>query len=135
MFVVVQELVIGGFVDSLFSYVWMCNFEYVVMQVEVEVFGEWVMLVGVLFDLKFWVELCDIICMGEQSVMFFLSCVGSIKYLLMQDVLWFGKCDLKCEIVGFEVEGVRGWVMGIWVDIVGWIKVSYVQLYYFDCSE
>jgi cobalt-zinc-cadmium efflux system outer membrane protein len=132
---VAQEPVIGGSVDSLLRYAKERNPEYAAMQAEAEASGERVTSAGALPDPKFRAELRDITRMGEQSATLSPSRVGSTKYLLMQDVPWFGKRDLKREIAGFEAEGARGRAMGTWADIAGRIKVSHAQLYYLDRSE
>ncbi len=42
------------------------------------------------------------------------SRVGSTRYLLMQDIPWFGKRDLKREIAELEADGAKGraWAPG-----------------------
>ena len=133
--VLAQEPVIGDSVDSLLSYARTRNPEYAAMQAEAEASGERITSAGALPDPKFRVELRDITRMGEQNATLSPSRVGSTKYLLMQDLPWFGKRDLKREIAGFEAEGAQGRALGSWADIAGRIKISHAQLYFLHASE
>jgi len=63
------------------------------------------------------------------------SRVGSTRYLLMQDIPWFGKRDLKREIAELEADGAKGRALGTWADVAGRIKVNFAQLYYVHRNE
>lgn len=130
-----EEPALGNSVDSLLDFARMQNPEYAAMQAEAEASGERITPAGALPDPKFRVELRDITRMGEQNATLSPSRVGSTRYLLMQDLPWFGKRDLKREIAGFEAEGAKGRVMGAWADIAGRIKVNHAQLYYVHGNE
>lgn len=130
-----QEPAIGASVDSLLDFAKTRNPEYAAMQAEAEASGQRITSAGALPDPKFRAELRDITRMGEQNATLSPSRVGSTKYLLMQDIPWFGKRDLKREIAEFEAEGAKGRVMGTWADIAGRIKVNHAQLYYLHGSE
>lgn len=73
--------------------------------------------------------------MGEQNATLSPSRVGSTKYLLMQDIPWFGKRDLKREIAALEADGAKGRALGTWADVAGRIKVNFAQLYYVHRNE
>ena len=111
------------------------NPEYAAMRYEADAAGERITPAGALPDPKFRTELRDITRFGEQNATLSPSRVGSTKYLLSQDLPWFGKRDLKREIAEFEAEGAKGRVMGTWADIAGRIKVNHAQLYYLHGSE
>jgi len=81
-------------------------------------------------DPKFRAELRDITRFGAQNPTISPSRVGSTRYLLMQDVPWFGKRDLKREIAELEAEGTRGVAMETWLELAARIKSAYAQLYH-----
>lgn len=133
--VLAQDAALGANVDSLINYAKTRNPEYAAMQAEVEASGERVTPAGALPDPKFRTELRDITRMGEQSATLAPNRVGSTRYLLMQDIPWFGKRDLKREIAELEAEGAKGRALGTWADIAGRIKVNFAQLYYVHRNE
>ena len=133
--VLAEEPAIGGSVDSLLAFARKRNPEYAAMQAEAEASNERITPAGALPDPKFRTELRDITRMGEQNATFSPSRVGSTKYLLMQDLPWFGKRDLKREIAKFEAAGAEGKVMGTWADIAGRIKINHAQRYYLNGSK
>ena len=130
-----EEAVIGSTVDSLLEFAKTRNPEYAAMQAEADASGQRITSAGALPDPKFRIELRDITRMGEQNATLSPSRVGSTKYLLMQDLPWFGKRDLKREIAEFEAEGAKGRALGSWADIAGRIKVNHAQLYYLHGNE
>ena len=125
-----DELAPGGSVDSLLEYARTHNPEYAAMRLEADAAGERVTQTGVLPDPKFRIELRDITKFGEQSPTLSPSRVGSTRYLLMQDVPWFGKRDLKRQAAELDAEGARGLAMGSWAELSARIKSAYAQLYY-----
>lgn len=130
-----EEPAIDGSLDSLLNFAKARNPEYTAVQAEAEASGERAASAGALPDPRLRLELRDITRMGEQNATLSPSRVGSTRYLLMQDIPWFGKRDLKREIAEHEAEGARGRAMGTWADIAGRIKVSHAQLYYLDGNE
>lgn len=133
--VAAQEPVLGADVEGLLAYARARNPEVIAMQAEAEASGERVTPAGALPDPKFRTELRDITRMGEQGATLAPNRVGSTRYLLMQDLPWFGKRELKREIAEQEAAGARGRALGSWADIAGRIKVSFAQLYYVHRSE
>ena len=130
-----QEVALGANVDGLINYAKMRNPEYAAMQAEADASGERVTPAGALPDPKFRAELRDITRFGEQNATLSPSRVGSTRYLLMQDIPWFGKRDLKREIAELEADGAKGRALGAWADVAGRIKVNFAQLYYVHRNE
>ncbi|NHC08294.1 TolC family protein [Azonexus fungiphilus] len=130
-----QEVAPGANVDSLLAYAKSRNPEFAAMQAEADASAERVVPAGALPDPKFRTELRDITKMGEQNATLSPSRVGSTRYLLMQDIPWYGKRDLKREIAELEADGAKGRALGAWADIAGRIKVNFSQLYYLRQSE
>ena len=125
-----QEAALGANVDSLINYARTRNPEYAAMQAEADASGERIIPAGALPDPKLRTELRDITRAGEQSASLAPNRVGSTRYILMQDIPWFGKRDLKREIAELDAESAKGRVMGTWHDIAGRIKVNFAQLYF-----
>lgn len=130
-----QDRLPGASVDSLLEYAREHNPEYAAMRLEADAIGERVTPTGALSDPRFRVELMDITRFGEQTPTLFPNRVGSTRYLLMQDVPWFGKRGLKREIAEFEAESARGRAMGSWAELSARIKSAYAQLYYLQRNE
>jgi len=126
---------IGANVESLLAVARENNPEYAGMRYEAEAAAERVVPAGALPDPRLRTELRDITRMGEQNPSLAPSRVGSTRYLLMQDVPWFGKRDLKREIAELEAEGAKGRAMGTWHDVAARIKTVYAQLYYLERNE
>ena len=130
-----QEALPGSSVESLLRIAREKNPEYAGMRLEAEAAGERIVPAGALPDPKFRTELRDITRMGEQNATLAPNRVGSTRYLLMQDVPWFGKRDLKREIAELEAEGAKGKTLGSWTEIAARIKTLHAQRYYLDRNE
>jgi outer membrane protein TolC len=130
-----QEALLGARVDSLLEYARTHNPEYATMRLEAEAAGERVTPTGALPDPKLRVELRDITKFGEQNPTLSPSRVGSTRYLLMQDIPWFGKRDLKRQTAELDAEGAKGQAMGSWAELSARIKSVYAQLYYVYRNE
>lgn len=120
----------GESVDSLLAYAREHNPEYAAMRYEAEAAGERGTSAGALPDPKFRTELRDITRFGEQNPTLSPSRVGSTRYLVMQDLPWYGKRDLKREIAELEAVGAQGRSHGTWAELAARIKSAYAQLYY-----
>ena len=120
----------GKTVDSLLAYARETNPEYATMRSEADAFLERVTPAGALPDPRFKMELRDITRFGEQSPTVSPSRVGSTRYLLTQDLPWFGKRDLRREIAEFEAEGATGRARGSWSDLAARIRTAHAQRYY-----
>lgn len=105
------------------------------MKYEADAASERVVPAGSLPDPKFRTEWRDITRMGEQSPTLAPNRVGSTRYLLMQDVPWFGKRELKREAAEAASDAAKVRAASTWVDLASKIKIVYAQLYYLDQSE
>jgi len=130
-----QERVPGSSVDSLLMVAREKNPDYVGMRYEAEAAAERVAPAGALPDPRLRTELRDITRVGEQNASLAPSRVGSTRYLLMQDVPWFGKRDLKREVAELQAQSAEGQAFGTWSEVAAKIKSSYAQLYYLDRNE
>ena len=132
---VAQEQLPGASIESLLAYAREHNPEYSAMRLEADAAAERVTPVAALPDPRLRVELRDITRFGEQSPTLSPSRVGSTRYLLMQDVPWFGKRDLKRQAAELDAEGAMGQALGNWADLAARIKSTYAQLYSVHRSE
>jgi outer membrane protein TolC len=130
-----QDRVPGESVESLLEYARSHNPEYAAMRLEEDAAGERVTQSAALPDPRLRVELRDITRLGEQNPTLSPSRVGSTRYLLMQDLPWFGKRDLKRQAAELDAEGARGQAMGSWAELSARIKSAYAQLYYVTRNE
>jgi len=130
-----QEMTIGHSIESLLEFAKSRNPEYAAMLAEVDAAVERVTPAGALPDPRFRMELRDITRYGDQNPTLSPSRVGSTRYLLSQDIPWFGKRDLKREMAELEVDSARGRAWGTWSEIAARIKTSYAQWYYVRSNE
>ncbi|MBT9499461.1 MAG: TolC family protein, partial [Zoogloea sp.] len=130
-----QEAPLGGNVEALLDYARSRNPEYAAMRHEAEAATERVTPAGALPDPKLRTELRDITRMGEQNPTLAPARVGSTRYLLMQDVPWLGKRDLKREIAELDARGADGRASGTWAELAARIKTAYSQLQYVHRNE
>jgi outer membrane protein, heavy metal efflux system len=120
----------GATVESLLAYARDHNPEFASMRLEAEAAAERVAPAGALPDPKFRAEWRDVTRTGEQSPTLLPGRVGSTRYLLMQDLPWFGKRGLKGEIAEHEAEGARGRSQGTWAELSARLKATYAEYYY-----
>lgn len=125
--VLAQEAAPGRTVKSLLDFARGDNPEFAAMRSEADASAERVTPAGALADPKFRVELRDITRLGSQSPTLLPGQVGSTRYLLMQDVPWSGKRDLRREIAALEAEGAKGRAAGTWVEVAAKIKAAQVR--------
>jgi cobalt-zinc-cadmium efflux system outer membrane protein len=130
-----EEKALGRSVDSLLEYAQSHNPEYATLRYEAEAAAERVTPAGALADPKLRTEFRDITRFGEQSATLSPSRVGSTRYLLMQDLPWYGKRDLKREIAELDAEGAQGRARGSWSDLAARIKSVHAQRYYLYHNE
>lgn len=133
--VLAQETGLGATLESLLDYAQRSNPDYAAMRAEVEAASQRIVPAGALPDPRFRTELRDITRQGEQNPLLLPGQAGSTRYLLMQELPWSGKRDLKRDIAAQEVEGAKGRAMATWSEIAGRIKTSYARLYYLHGSE
>ncbi len=130
-----QETLPGADVQTLLAIAKERNPEYASMRYEAQAAAERVTPAGALPDPKFRTELRDITKTGAQDPTLSPSEVGSTRYLLMQDIPWFGKRDLRRDIAAFEAEGTQGKAMGTWSELAAKIKTAHAQRYYLHRNE
>lgn len=130
-----QDQLPGAGIESLLEYAREHNPEYSAMRLEADAAAERVTPVAALPDPRLRVELRDITRFGEQSPTLSPSRVGSTRYLLMQDVPWFGKRDLRRQAAELDAEGTRGQALGSWAELAARIKSVYAQLFSVYRSE
>ena len=130
-----QERPPGSDAESLLIFARDSNPEYAASRYEADAASERATSSGALPDPKFRTELRDITRMGEQNATLSPSRVGSTKYLVMQDVPWYGKRDLKREIAEFDAQGTQGRVRSTWAELGVRIKSVFAQLYYVHRNE
>jgi cobalt-zinc-cadmium efflux system outer membrane protein len=131
----VPDGVPGRTVDSLLEYARTNNPEYASMQLEAAAAAERVGPAGTLPDPRFRTELRDITRGGTQDITLAPARVGSTRYLVTQDLPWFGKLDLKREIAEFDADSAKGRSQATWSELAARIKVAFARLYYLQRNE
>lgn len=109
--------------------------DYAAMLREADAAAERVQPAGALADPMLTTELRDLTKMGEQSPSLLPGRVGSTRYIIAQEVPWYGKRDLKREIAQLEADGAKGKAQGTWTEIAAGIKTAYAQLYAVQRNE
>ena len=130
-----QEVKLGSSVEGLLQAAWERNPEIASMRFDADAAAERVVPAGALPDPKFSMELRDLTRMGERNPTLLPGRVGSTRYLLTQELPWFGKRGLKRESAQLQAEAARGRVAGTWSELGTKIKTTYAQLYYLDQNE
>lgn len=130
-----QEAPLGASLEGLLKFAKDNNPEFASMRFDAAAATERVGSASALPDPKFRTEWRDITRMGEQSPTLLPGRVGSTRYLLMQDLPWSGKRDLKREVAESQADAARGRAAGSWSELAAKIKTTYAQLYYLDQSE
>ena len=125
----------GATVDSVLLIARERNPEYAAMRLEAEAAEQRVYPAGALPDPKFRNEFRDITRMESQNPTLLPSRIGSNRYLLMQDVPWFGKRELKREIAQADAHAAGGRATATWVELASKIKTAFAQLYYVHRNE
>lgn len=125
----------GRRVDELLVMARQANPEYSQMRSEADAAAERAVPAGALPDPRFRVELRDITKFGDQNPTIMPSRVGSTRYLIMQDLPWFGKRDLRREIAELEADGAKGRATGTWAELAAGIKTTFAQLHYVFRNE
>lgn len=125
-----QDARLGQSVESLLKYARDSNPEYASMRFDVVAAQARIDPAGALPDPKFRTEWRDITRAGDQNPTLLPGRVGSTRYLLMQDLPWTGKRDLKREVAASQADAARGRAEGTWNELASKIKATYAQLYY-----
>ena len=130
-----QDGPLGTHLEGLLGAARENNPEFASMQFEADAAAERVLPAGALPDPRFSMELRDLTRMGERNATLLPGRVGSTRYLLTQELPWFGKRGLKREAAQLQAEAVQGRVAGTWVELAAKIKTAYAQMYYLDQNE
>jgi outer membrane protein, heavy metal efflux system len=125
----------GNSVESLLMYARERNPEYASMRHEAQAAVDRAAAAGALPDPQLQVELRDITRMGEQNPTLLPGRVGTARYLIMQELPWFGKRGLERDVATFEADGAQGRARGTWAELAARIKSGYAQYYYLHRSE
>ena len=120
----------GASVESLLALAKEHNPDYATMRLEADAALQRIVPAGALPDPTLRVELQDITMGGEQNPTLLPNRVGATRYLVMQELPWFGKRDLRRDIAALEAEGAKGRAMGNWAELSSRIKAGYAQFYY-----
>lgn len=127
-----QEPALGASVSALLAYARAHSPELSMFQQEAEAAAARIAPAGALPDPKFRTELRDITRMGEQSATVLPGRVGSTRYLLMQDLPWMGKRDLRRSVAEALAETAQTRVAGSWIELAGKIKAAHARLHYLE---
>jgi outer membrane protein TolC len=125
----------GNSVESLLAYARERNPEYAAMRHEAQAAVERASAAGALPDPQLQVELQDITRMGEQKPTLLPGRAGSTRYLIMQELPWFGKRGLERDIAASEADGAQGRAHGTWSELAARIKSGYAQYYALHQNE
>jgi len=120
----------GADVESLLAVAKENNPELATMRHEADAAVQRITPAGALPDPKFRTELRDITRMGNQNPTVLPGRVGSTRYVLMQDVPWSGKRELKREIAEFDAEAAKGRIRVTWSELAARIKTAHAQRYF-----
>lgn len=132
---VAQDSAPGASVDELLALAKERNPDYSAMLHEADAASARVVPAGALPDPKLRTEWMDVTRGGGSLMPPLPSPSRSTRYMLMQDVPWFGKRDLKREIAELEVKGAQNRAEGTWNEIAARIKTTYAQSYYLAANE
>lgn len=130
-----QETLLGADLAGLLTAAKSRNPDTASMRWEAMAAEQRIVPAGALPDPKWRMELRDITRMGEQSPTLAPSQVGSTRYLLMQDLPWSGKRDLRREGATAQADAARERALAAAHDLAAKVKATYAQLYYRDQSE
>ena len=125
-----QEAPLGRDVEGLLAWARAHSPELAAMRHEADAAAERVVPAGALPDPRFRTELRDITRMGEQSPALLPARTGSTRYLLMQDLPWAGKRDLKQAAAEQDARSANGRTDATWADLSARIKITWTQLHY-----
>ncbi len=119
---------LGSTVETLLDYARANNPEYAAMRLEAEAATERVFPAGALPDPVFRTELRDVTNAASGAGASLLpNRVGSTRYLVMQNIPWFGKRDLKREVAQSTVEEAKGKADTTWAELAARIETAYAR--------
>ena len=121
---------LGADLPRLLEYARSSSPELAAMRLDAAAAGERVEPAGALPDPRLRTELRDMTNGGTTPISVWPARVGSTKYLLMQEVPWFGKRDLKRGVAQAEYDAARHRSQESWATIAARIKTVFAQLYF-----
>lgn len=130
-----QDVQLGTSLEGLLKFAHETSPELSSMRFDADAAKERIVSASALPDPKFRTEWRDITRMGEQNPTLLPGRVGGTRYLLMQDLPWSGKRNLKDEIAESQADAARGRAAGSWNELASRIKTTYAQLYFLNQSE
>ena len=125
----------GSDVDSLLALARENNPDYAGTRHEAAAAAQRVEAAGALSDPRLRTELMDVTRGGEQSATLLPGRAGSTRYLLMQDIPWWGKRDLKRDLAQREADGATATAAASWNDLAAQIRTLHAQRYYLAHRE
>lgn len=130
-----QESPLGSNIQGLLNYAKNNSPEYAGMRSDADAATERIVSAGALPDPRLRTEWRDITRGGEQNPSLLPGRVGSTRYLLMQDLPWSGKRDLKREAAESQADAARGRAASTWSELAARIKTAYAQLFYLEQNK
>lgn len=130
-----EDAALGATVAGLLDFARQQNPELAAMRAEELAVSERIHSAGALPDPKLQVEWRDITRMGEQNPTLLPGRVGSTRYLLMQDLPWYGKRDLMQDVAISDAAAAKGQRQGTWLELATRIKTAHARMYYVHGSE
>lgn len=131
-----QEDSLGQTLEGLLEYAKAKNPDYAAMQSEAEAAAERVMPAGALPDPRLRTQLLNVTSFGRTDLApLFPTRTDGIRYLLMQDLPWLGKRDLKRDIAQLDADGAKANAVQTWAELASRIKATQAQRYYLLRTE
>ena len=130
------ELPLGGDVQGLLDYARTHNPAFAAARHEADAAALRVVSAEALPDPVLRTELMDFTNRGtNRGASLLPSQVGASRYLLMQEVPWFGRRGLQRGVAEAQSGQARGQTSATWAALAGNIKSVYAQSYYLAGSE
>jgi outer membrane protein TolC len=129
------EEMLGSNLNGLLDYAREHNPELAATRYEAEAAQQRAEQVDALPDPVLRTELMDITNRGSTGTRLLPSQVGGTRYLLMQNVPWYGKRDLQREVSAAGAAQASGQVAATWTELANRIKATYAMHYFATASE
>jgi len=129
------EEMLGSNLNGLLDYAREHNPELAATRYEAEAAQQRADQADALPDPVLRTELMDITNRGSTGARLLPSQVGGTRYLLMQNVPWYGKRDLQREVSAAGAAQASGQVAATWTELANRIKATYAMHYFATASE
>lgn len=131
-----EDRALGSSLAGLLKYAREHNPGLAASRFEAEAALQRIQSAGALPDPFLRAELMDITNQGtNKSASLLPAQVGSTRYLVAQDLPWFGKLDLQRELATAQAGQASGQIAASWSDLASRIKSAYAMYYYLSASE